>query len=151
LGSNATAGRLFSTPSPNPIRPGPEDVAERINRYTKTPFVESVPEHGYQGKETPREIYRKGIETLGNFADLPPAQQDQKLRSIQTTTFFRILRQHTIEGMFSDRMAAHRISRSPDELSRRDRQKSWPTLAPQADEPRAIVGHPVTGWEEEKD
>ncbi len=40
-------------------------------RYTKGPWVESVPEHGYQGKENPQEIYRKGIKDLGNFASLP--------------------------------------------------------------------------------
>ena len=40
-------------------------------RYTKGPWVESVPEHGYQGRENPQEIYRKGIKDLGNFASLP--------------------------------------------------------------------------------
>jgi gluconate 2-dehydrogenase gamma chain len=73
-------------------------------RYTKAPFVESVPEHGYQGKQTPREIYREGVRQLENFADLSAAQQDQRLRSIEASLFFRLLRQHTIEGMFSDPM-----------------------------------------------
>jgi gluconate 2-dehydrogenase gamma chain len=73
-------------------------------RYTKPPFVDSVSEHGYQGKQTPREIYREGVRQLENFADLPAAQQDQRLRSIETSLFFRLLRQHTIEGMFSDPM-----------------------------------------------
>ncbi len=42
-------------------------------RYTKGPWMESVPEHGYQGKETPQQIYRSGIGLLGNdFAALPP-------------------------------------------------------------------------------
>ena len=62
-------------------------------RYTKAPFVESVPEHGYQGKQTPREIYREGIGKLGDFAGVPPAERDQRLHAIETTTFFRILRQ----------------------------------------------------------
>jgi gluconate 2-dehydrogenase gamma chain len=57
-------------------------------RYTKGPFVESVPEHGHQGKESPREIYRAGIEELGNFADLPPAERDQRLKAIEKSTFF---------------------------------------------------------------
>ena len=35
-------------------------------RYTKGPWIESVPEHGYQGKETPQQIYRAGIELLGD-------------------------------------------------------------------------------------
>src|SRR5579871_5847997 len=43
-------------------------------RYTKGPWVESMPEHGYQGKATPRDVYRAGIRGLGNFADLPMAE-----------------------------------------------------------------------------
>ena len=73
-------------------------------RYTKGPFVESYPEHGYQGKESPREIYRAGIKTLGDFAGLSPADQDSKLRSIEKSRFFQLLRTHTIEGMFCDPM-----------------------------------------------
>jgi gluconate 2-dehydrogenase gamma chain len=71
-------------------------------RYTKPPFVESSPDRGYQGKETPREIYRAGIQRLGDFASLDAAVQDARLRSVETTDFFRMLRQHTVEGMFSD-------------------------------------------------
>jgi len=74
-------------------------------RYTKGPFVESYPEHGYQGKENPRDTYRAGIKTLGgDFASLSPADQDAKLRSIEKTHFFQLLRTHTLEGMFSDPM-----------------------------------------------
>jgi gluconate 2-dehydrogenase gamma chain len=73
-------------------------------RYTKGPFVESVPEHGYQGKESPHEIYRAGIKTLGDFSALSPADQDAKLTSIETSRFFQLLRTHTIEGMFCDPM-----------------------------------------------
>jgi gluconate 2-dehydrogenase gamma chain len=43
-------------------------------RHTKPPFVESVPEHGYQGERNPREIYCDGIGGLGNFADLSAAR-----------------------------------------------------------------------------
>ena len=73
-------------------------------RYTKAPFVESYPEHGYQGKESPRETYRAGIKTLGDFASLSAADQDAKLNSIEKSHFFQLLRTHTIEGMFSDPM-----------------------------------------------
>jgi len=73
-------------------------------RYTKGPFVESYPEHGYQGKENPRETYRAGIKTLGDFASLSSADQDATLRSIEKSHFFQLLRTHTIEGMFSDPM-----------------------------------------------
>jgi len=72
-------------------------------RYTKGPWVESVPEHGYQGKENPQQIYRAGIPKLGeDFAGAPAAEQDKRLRAVEKTTFFRLLRTHTLEGMFSD-------------------------------------------------
>ncbi len=73
-------------------------------RYTKGPFLTSVPEHGYQGKATPREIYREGIVLLAQFTSLSTQEQDRKLQSIETTVFFRMLRTHTIEGMFCDPM-----------------------------------------------
>jgi len=74
-------------------------------RYTKGPFVESFPEHGYQAKANPRETYRQGIVELGmTFHQLPAEQQIQKLQSIEKTHFFQLLRTHTIEGMFSDPM-----------------------------------------------
>jgi gluconate 2-dehydrogenase gamma chain len=73
-------------------------------RYTKGPFVESFPEHGYQAKENPRETYRTGIKTLGDFAALSAAAQDAKLAAIEKSRFFQLLRTHTIEGMFCDPM-----------------------------------------------
>jgi gluconate 2-dehydrogenase gamma chain len=72
-------------------------------RYTKGPWIESVPEHGYQGKETLQEIYRAGIESLGaDFAGVSADQQDLRLEKIQETYFFRLLHTHTVEGMFCD-------------------------------------------------
>lgn len=74
-------------------------------RYTQGPFEEGLPEQGYQGKATPREVYREGLRLLGqDFDRLTAAEQDAKLSAIETTYFFRLLRQHTIEGMFSDPM-----------------------------------------------
>jgi gluconate 2-dehydrogenase gamma chain len=74
-------------------------------RYTKGPFVDSVAEHGYQGKENPRETYKTGLAALGaGFTDLGVEAQIQKLQSIEQTRFFQLLRAHTIEGMFSDPM-----------------------------------------------
>jgi gluconate 2-dehydrogenase gamma chain len=74
-------------------------------RYTKGPFFESYPEHGYQAQANPRETYRAGILQLGtNFADLAPGEQIEKLQAIEKTHFFQLLRAHTIEGMFSDPM-----------------------------------------------
>jgi gluconate 2-dehydrogenase gamma chain len=76
-----------------------------IHRYTQPPFEDGLPEQGYQGKATPQEVYREGLRLLGNdFDGLPCDEQDGKLRSIQETYFFRLLRQHTIEGMFCDPM-----------------------------------------------
>jgi gluconate 2-dehydrogenase gamma chain len=72
-------------------------------RYTKGPWIESVPEHGYQGKETPQQIYRAGIELLGsNFVGLAAEQQDLHLEKMEGTQFFQLLRAHTVEGMFCD-------------------------------------------------
>jgi gluconate 2-dehydrogenase gamma chain len=72
-------------------------------RYTKAPWVESTPEHGYQGKENPQEIYRAGIPSLGeDFASLPGDQQDEQLEKIEAGHFFQLLRSHTIEGVFCD-------------------------------------------------
>src|SRR5262245_22507274 len=73
-------------------------------RYVTPPFVESVPQHGYQGPETPRATYRTGIRALGDFADLSAAEQDAKLVAIEQSYFFGLLRTHTIEGVFSDPM-----------------------------------------------
>lgn len=71
-------------------------------RYVSPPFRDSVPEHGYQRRETPREIYRAGCRDLGDFADVANIEQDARLEKIEKTRFFSLLRAHTIEGMFSD-------------------------------------------------
>jgi gluconate 2-dehydrogenase gamma chain len=73
-------------------------------RYTQPPFDVGSPELGYQGKETPREIYRAGLKTLAGFANLDSAAQDQALHAIEATPFFTLLRTHVIEGMFCDPM-----------------------------------------------
>jgi gluconate 2-dehydrogenase gamma chain len=72
-------------------------------RYTQGPFDEDAADHlGYQGKATPREIYRQGLKDLKGFDRLSPAEQDQRLAQIESTMFFSLLRQNTIEGVFSD-------------------------------------------------
>jgi gluconate 2-dehydrogenase gamma chain len=72
-------------------------------RYTKGPWVESFPEHGYQGKDTPQQTYRAGIVLLGaDFAGVSAEQQDLRLEKIEETHFFQLLRLHTVEGMFCD-------------------------------------------------
>jgi gluconate 2-dehydrogenase gamma chain len=71
-------------------------------RYTQGPFEDGPPELGYQGKATPREIYREGLKELKGFDQLSPQEQDARLHQIESSRFFSLLRQHTIEGMFSD-------------------------------------------------
>jgi gluconate 2-dehydrogenase gamma chain len=130
------------------------------HRYTKPPFVESVPEHGYQGRESPREIYQAGIRQLGDFLALSPAERDGRLRSIQTTDFFRMLRQHTVEGMFSDPMHGGNADligwqligypgplmsyRSEIDKFHGEAWRKKPVSLAQ------VVGHPVKGLEDEK-
>src|SRR5437660_12250874 len=64
-------------------------------RYTKGPWIESVPEHGYQGSASPREIYRSGLISLPeNFASLGGNEQDEALASIEKSYFFQLLRTH---------------------------------------------------------
>lgn len=130
-------------------------------RYAKPPFVESGPEHGYQGKETPREIYRAGVRTLGDFVSLNPAEQDQKLRSIQTSNFFHMLRQHTMEGMFSDPMHGGNagmigwqlIGYPGPVMSYRDEiDKNFGVAFERKPVSLAqVTGRPVNPWEDEKD
>ena len=73
-------------------------------RYTQPPFLAGVPEQGYQARQTPRQIYRDGLKLLGRFQHLSPGRQDARLKEIEATLFFSLLRSHTIEGMFCDPM-----------------------------------------------
>lgn len=73
------------------------------HRYTQGPFEENAPpEFGYQGKASPQEIYREGLKTIAGLHSLSPEQQDAKLRAIEHTRFFTLLRNHTIQGMLCD-------------------------------------------------
>lgn len=72
------------------------------HRYTQGPFENGAVELGYQGKASPREIYVEGLRDLAGFDRLEPAQQDKALQAIESSLFFSLLRQHTIEGMFCD-------------------------------------------------
>lgn len=130
-------------------------------RYTKPPFIASVVEHGYQGKATPREIYREGILTLGDFASLSSKAQDQKLSSMDTTVFFRMLRTHTIEGMFCDPMHGGNAGLigwqligfpGPRMTYRDEIEKHYGTAwRPKPVSLQQILGHSVPVLEDEKD
>jgi gluconate 2-dehydrogenase gamma chain len=130
-------------------------------RYTKGPWAESVPEHGNQAKATPRETYREGIRLLEDFAALPAGEQDAKLRAIEKTDFFQLLRRHTLEGMLCDPLHGGNagmigwqlIGYPGPRMSYRDEIGQNPGEAWRR-KPVSLadmVGHPVAGWEEEKD
>jgi gluconate 2-dehydrogenase gamma chain len=129
-------------------------------RYTKPPFVESLPEHGYQGKETPREIYRAGIAQLGSdFVSLDAADQERRLIAMERSEFFRLLRQHTVEGMFSDplhggnqNMVGWKLTGYPGPImGYRDIMSKYRGEA-FTQKPASLVQiakRPVAGWEDE--
>ena len=127
-------------------------------RYAQPPFEEGVPEQGYQGKSTPREIYREGLALLRGFDRLTPTAQDAKLAEIESTYFFRLLRQHTIEGMFSDPMHGGNVDLIGWQIiGFPGPQMSWAAHIDQhygkAHRPKPVslsqvVGRKVTPWEE---
>jgi gluconate 2-dehydrogenase gamma chain len=130
-------------------------------RYTKAPFEEGTPEQGFQGPATPRDTYRDGIVKLGDaFDKLPADAQDQKLRDIEQTRFFRLLRQHVIEGMFCDPMhggnaglIGWQLIGFPgpymswaNDMGRHDGKVFRPKPMSLAQ----VVGHPVKPWDGEE-
>ena len=128
-------------------------------RYVQPPFEEGLPEQGYQGKATPREIYREGVPLLGQeFDSLPPADRDRRLRAIETTLFFRLLRQNTIEGMFCDPMHGGNADLIGWQLiGYPGPHMSWSNEIdrhygePYRPRPRSlsdVLGHPVKPWED---
>ena len=73
-----------------------------VHRYTQPPFESGPPELGYQGSESPAQIYRTGLKQIGGLRNLDTTRQDAVLKQIEKTLFFQLLRTHTIEGMFCD-------------------------------------------------
>jgi gluconate 2-dehydrogenase gamma chain len=73
-------------------------------RYTKPPFEPGAPEQGYQGAATPAGVYREGLKNIRGLHLLAPAEQHAVLKQMEGSTFFALLRTHTIEGMFCDPM-----------------------------------------------
>lgn len=130
-------------------------------RYTQPPFVESDPGHGYQGSQTPQQLYRAGIQQLGaGFPGLDPAQQDERLKAIEKTPFFQLLRQHTIEGMFCDPMHGGNVDLigwkmlgyPGPQMSYREQVGKYNGVAYRV-EPQSleqILGYPVKPWEDEE-
>jgi len=111
----AAASRIFPTDESGPgakeagvaiyIDPSlPGSYGHDRFRYTQPPFEDAPTQFGYQGQATPRQIYREGLKGLRHFHLLPFAEQDKALQEIESSTFFSLLRQNTIEGMFCDPM-----------------------------------------------
>jgi gluconate 2-dehydrogenase gamma chain len=73
-------------------------------RFTQPPFESGVPEQGYQGKATPAEMYREGLQQIRGLHQLSTEEQHAALTRIEKTPFFQMLKTHTIEGMFCDPM-----------------------------------------------
>jgi gluconate 2-dehydrogenase gamma chain len=130
-------------------------------RDTQPPFVESTPGHGYQGKENPQEIYRAGIQKLGeSFAGLDASRQDERLEAMEKTHFFQLLRQHTIEGMFCDPMHGGNASLvgwqmlgyPGPQMSYRQQIGKYNGVAyrPKPQSLEQILGYPVKPWEDEE-
>jgi gluconate 2-dehydrogenase gamma chain len=130
-------------------------------RYRKRPFTDSVPASGYQGSETPRETYRGGIPHLGaDFAALDGAKQDARLKALEKTHFFQLLRQHTIEGMFCDPMHGGNagligwqlLGYPGPQMSYRAQMGRYNGVAyrPKPQSLQQILGYPVKPWEDEE-
>lgn len=130
-------------------------------RYTKRPFAQSAPGPGYQGRESPRETYRSGVRKLGaDFAALDGARQDQRLKAVEKTHFFQLLRQHTIEGMFCDPMHGGNagligwqlLGYPGPQMSYRDAMGKYNGVAyrPKPQSLEQILGNPLRPWEDEE-
>jgi len=110
----AAAARIFPS---DEIGPGAREAGVAIyidrqlagpwgkdrHRYTHEPFQDDAPsDFGYQGKANPQQIYREALKGLKGFTGLMASEQDQKLKELESTVFFSLLRRNTIEGMFCD-------------------------------------------------
>lgn len=101
------------------------EATSRTDIYQVVPTRQAdVSRYGYQSVLTPQELYRRGLDSLGAyseseygaaFADLSEAQQDEILTAMEAdeiagfdapsgSAFFTMVRNDTIEGMFSDPM-----------------------------------------------
>lgn len=91
--------------------------------YTQGPFLKGLPTQGYQGAATPNIQYRSALAAIDkyvsgafaakSFADLPPKDQDQLLKAMESGSvelpdgvdgkqFFNVVLNSTMEGFFAD-------------------------------------------------
>ena len=129
-------------------------------RYTQEPFFDSAPDHGYQGKDNPQQIYGAGIAQLGpEFVLLDGVQQDERLKAIEKSYFFQLLRQHTIEGMFcdpmhggnTDKIGWQMLGYPGPQMSYRAQMGQYNGVAyrPEPQSLEEILGYRVKPWEDE--
>ena len=102
-----------------------DEATSRTSIYEVVPVRDAdVSRYGYQSVLTPQDLYRRGLESLAAhaeaaygapFTELSDAQQDEILTAMEAdeapefeapsgNAFFSMLRNHTIEGVFSDPM-----------------------------------------------
>ena len=106
----------FAKPYDGPTPPGP-DTSDTI--YVSK---SELPRYGYQSKLNPQQVFRQGLQSLDTyamstfgsaFAGLSPGQQDSVVGDLAGGTitgfdeptaddFWSMVRDHTIQGMFSD-------------------------------------------------
>jgi gluconate 2-dehydrogenase gamma chain len=130
---NAACGRLIpeDETGPGAVQSGvPEFIDRQLEGafghaarwYTQGPYIAAGPEFGYQGKTTPREVYRAGMTAINShcieirggkaFADCDASTQDAVLKDVESghivfddvpgKTFFMWLLQNTKEGYLAD-------------------------------------------------
>ncbi len=102
-----------------------DEVTSRTDLYQVVPVQQSdVSRYGFQSILTPQQLYRRGLASLAAhaeegygapFTELSDEQQDEILSAMEAdeasgfdapsgSAFFAMLRNHTIEGVFSDPM-----------------------------------------------
>ncbi len=123
-------------------------------RYTKGPFVESFPEHGYQAKANPRETYREGIAKLGTeLRPTPGGGANPEIAVAGEDAFLpvaarahhrgHVLRSDAWRKRGADWLATDRLSGTAHELSGGRRPTLWKRVASQAG--RAGTDHASAG------
>lgn len=132
-------------------------------RYTKGSWIESAPEHGYQGRATPREIYRAGTVALGtDFPTLSAARQDERLETNHANDVLPDAAHAHGRSMFCDPMhggnmgmLGWQMTGYPGPLmSYRDDLEKYRGVAYPRRKPRSleqIIGRKVQPWEDEID
>ena len=105
-------------------------------------------------------LERPDANAAGNAHDIEGEQQDERLRAIESSMFFQMLRRHTIEGMFCDPlhggnagMIGWQLIGYPGPLMSYREQIGKQDGTAWKRKPVSLsdqLGHPVSGWEEER-